>query len=307
MSTTASLISIVLPVYNGKRYLAESIQSCLDQTYPDWELVIVDDASTDHTPSIIAQWMAKDTRIRCIRHETNKRLPAALNTGFAHARGTYLTWTSDDNRYFCSALEEMLQALTSSQAADFVYADYEIIDENGQYVQTNVVPPPLSLIQGYNAVPCFLYRRHVHEQVGAYAEDLFLAEDYDYWLRVLSAGCTMIPLHKRLYHYRRHSQSLTDAYKGRSFLAAEHALLRNLPKMVGASAAVRGRAYLYLASLATWRGDRRSALQYALHALRYTPAMVLGKVARFVAKRILLKVIHPLVSANSRSRITTDL
>lgn len=290
MAATASLISIVLPVYNGERYLAESIQSCLDQTYPHWELIIVDDASTDDTSSIIAQGMAKDVRIRCIRHETNKRLPAALNTGFTHARGAYLTWTSDDNRYHLSALEEMLQVLTTGEGADFVYADYEVIDEDGQYIQTNVAPPPLSLIQGFNAVPCFLYRRHIYEQVGGYAEDLFLAEDYDYWLRVLSAGCTMIPLHKRLYSYRRHARSLTDQYTGRTFLAAEHALLRNLPKMTGASAAVRGRAYLYLASLATWRGDQHSASRYLLLALRYTPVLVLGKIVFFVARRICLKL-----------------
>jgi glycosyltransferase involved in cell wall biosynthesis len=286
MNTTASLISIVLPVYNGQRYLAESIQSCLDQTYPDWELVIVDDASTDDTPSIIAQWMAKDTRIRCIRHEANRRLPAALNTGFAHARGAYLTWTSDDNRYLPSALEEMLQVLTANQQADFVYTDYEVIDDNGQYVQTNIVPSPLSLIQGYNAVPCFLYRQRVYEQIGGYAEDLFLAEDYDYLLRILSSGCVMLPLHKRLYHYRRHAQSLTDAYKGHTFLAAEQALLRALPKITNASASIRGRTYLYLASLATWRGDQCSALQYSLRALRSTPVLALSKIACFVAKRI---------------------
>lgn len=293
MSTTASLISIVLPVYNGERYLAESIQSCLAQTYSDWELVVVDDASTDNTSFLIAQWMAKDSRIRCIRHQTNKKLPAALNTGFAHARGVYLTWTSDDNRYLPSALEEMLQALTTGQGADFVYADYQVIDDDSQYVQTQVAPSPLSLIQGYNAVPCFLYRRRVYEQIGGYTEALFLAEDYDYWLRVLSSGYIMLPLHKTLYQYRRHTQSLTDTYKGSAFLAAEQALLRNLPRLVGAGTDIRGRAYLYLASLATWRGDHRRAIQYSLRALRYVPLLVLGKMTYFIAKRIWLKLAPP--------------
>ncbi len=80
---SSPLISIVLPVHNGSQYLAESIQSCLDQTMADWELVVVDDASTDLTPDIVAKFAAADARIRCVRHQINRRLPAALNTGFA--------------------------------------------------------------------------------------------------------------------------------------------------------------------------------------------------------------------------------
>ncbi|HEV2459378.1 MAG TPA: glycosyltransferase, partial [Ktedonobacterales bacterium] len=82
VSETASasqlpLISIVLPVCNGARYLAESIESVRRQTYPTWELIVVDDASTDdETPQIIAEFCARDGRIRSMRHETNRRLPS---------------------------------------------------------------------------------------------------------------------------------------------------------------------------------------------------------------------------------------
>src|SRR5262245_61923913 len=92
-------VSIVLPTYNGSRFLAESIQSCLDQTYPDFELIIVDDCSTDVTPAIIAEFSARDSRVHTVRHEKNKKLPGALNTGMALSRGRFLTWTSDDNLY----------------------------------------------------------------------------------------------------------------------------------------------------------------------------------------------------------------
>ena len=92
-----ALVSIVLPVYNGARFLAEAIQSCLAQTYPHWELIVVDDCSTDDSPQIVAGFAADDARIRVIRHAHNRKLPGALNTGFDAARGEYLTWTSDDN------------------------------------------------------------------------------------------------------------------------------------------------------------------------------------------------------------------
>ena len=91
------LISIVLPSYNGARYVCESIDSCLRQSYHNWELIIVDDASTDDTPSIIAEYVARDHRIRSIRNAVNRRLPGSLNIGFADASVQFLTWTSDDN------------------------------------------------------------------------------------------------------------------------------------------------------------------------------------------------------------------
>jgi glycosyltransferase involved in cell wall biosynthesis len=244
----------------------------------------VDDASTDQTPAIIAEFTAKDRRVRCIRHETNKRLPAALNTGFAHSRGEYLTWTSDDNCYHSQALEEMVRVLAAHQDVGFVYTDYDVISETGQYVQTIPAKPPLQLLQQHAGLACFLYRRSVYEQLGGYSEDLFLAEDYDYWLRILASGSHMYPLHKSLYRYRRHRHSLTDEYRGSTFLAAEQALLRNLPGMAWASTAVKGRAYLYLASLAAWRGAHRAAFRYSITAMGFTPVAAVGKMVSFMTR-----------------------
>jgi glycosyltransferase involved in cell wall biosynthesis len=280
------VVSIVLPVYNGARYLGESVQSCLDQTYPHWELIIVDDCSTDQTPEIIAGFLQKDARIRCIRHEQNKRLPAGLNSGFAEARGALLTWTSDDNRYLPHALEELVKQLTSNPTIDFIYSDYDEIDEAGQFLQTVHVKPATQLLQGNEGLACFLYRRRIYEQLGGYTADLFLAEDYDYWLRVLAAGFQMVPVHTHLYQYRRHAKSLTDAYRDATFLAAERALLRNLPKMTWASSTLRGQAYWHLAALARRRREYRLAFRYGLRGLRYAPTQGLGRVTSFLMRRL---------------------
>src|SRR6476660_8627759 len=109
-------ISVILPTHNGTRYLREAIESCLCQTHESWELIIVDDASTDDTPRIIADYAAGDGRIRTIRNARNLRLPASLNVGFSHARGKFLTWTSDDNCYRRQALGEMLAFLEENLA-----------------------------------------------------------------------------------------------------------------------------------------------------------------------------------------------
>ena len=100
-------ISVILPSYNGERYIAQSIQSVIDQTETDWELIIVNDCSKDNTLKICEDFAKKDKRIRVITNETNKKLPASLNVGFAHANGKYLTLTSDDNHYRPNALDTL--------------------------------------------------------------------------------------------------------------------------------------------------------------------------------------------------------
>lgn len=84
-------ISIVLPTYNGERYLKQSIESILGQTYTDWELIVVNDCSTDSTQEIIDFYRKKDTRIRTIFNCTNQKLPESLNIGFREAKGEYFT------------------------------------------------------------------------------------------------------------------------------------------------------------------------------------------------------------------------
>ena len=107
------LVSVVLPTYNGSKWLSQSIDSILKQTYRNLELIIVDDASTDSTPELIMSFASRDPRIRIISHKSNKKLPQSLNDGFAIANGDYFTWTSDDNWYEPTAIEEMVTALTN--------------------------------------------------------------------------------------------------------------------------------------------------------------------------------------------------
>ena len=272
--TRDPLVSIVLPTYNGASgYLDQAVQSCLDQMYSNWELIIVDDASTDDTSVRIAQYMAEDSRIRSVRHETNQKLPAALNTGFSQARGDYLTWTSDDNCYRPQALAEMVAFLESEPEVDVVYADFSIVDEKGHLLQQVVVGTLDELLLKNCIGSCFLYRRSVYEKVGGYTEDLFLAEDYDFWLRV-SAWFRLRPLHEDLYIYQHHNHSLTVEHRGRIKLATEQALARNLPQMKWASAPARGEAYLRLADQARARHDITVARRYLIRAMRCSPALL---------------------------------
>ena len=94
----SNLISIVLPVYNGEQYIDKAVESIIGQTYKNWELILVNDCSTDHTLEILEEYAGKDVRIRIINNTHNLKLPASLNVGFENAKGRYLTWTSDDRQ-----------------------------------------------------------------------------------------------------------------------------------------------------------------------------------------------------------------
>jgi len=200
-----NLVSIILPTYNGGRYLRQSIDSCLAQTHRDLELIIVDDASTDGTPRLVASY--PDERIRYFRHDRNRQLPAALNTGFAHASGAYLTWTSDDNLYAPNALERMVQFL-QRDGCGLVYCDYYEFQEDGLDRRELIRLPEKPAFDQINCVrACFLYRREVQEVVGDYDPDTLLCEDYDYWIRVWREF-RLGHLPEPLYLYRRHEAAL---------------------------------------------------------------------------------------------------
>lgn len=239
------LVSIVLPTHNGGSYLDQAVQSCLDQTWTDWELIIVDDASTDDTLARIERWTAADPRIRCARHFRNRRLPAALNTGFARASGELLTWTSDDNLFRPHALAEMVAFLQANPDVDIVYTDYSEIDQAGKVVRLCRVSPMEELAVQNCVGPSFLYRRGVHERLGGYAEDLFLAEDYDFWLRA-SEHHRMERLSVDCYLYRVHAGSLTARRAREVETARAQAQFRNLSRLHWMGTATKAHAYLTL-------------------------------------------------------------
>ena len=140
------IVSIILPTWNGSAYLEQSIASCRLQTYKDWELIIVDDASTDATPTLIERLKVTDHRISSRRHPFNLGLPTALNTGFEVAQGRYFTWTSDDNYYHPDAIAELVRFMESRFDVDLVYSDFFRVDASGRVLDSVRVGEPGGLV-----------------------------------------------------------------------------------------------------------------------------------------------------------------
>lgn len=200
-------VSIIMPVYNGEKYLEEAIQSILLQTFQDWELWLVNDCSTDSSLKIMEKYAGENDKIQIITNPENYQLPRSLNIGFRHARGTYLTWTSDDNFYQPDAVEVMVRELENHPDCGLVCCDVDYLFEDGSVMAHRF--PDASRLYLENVVgACFLYRREVLETVGEYDPAMFLVEDYDYWLRI-SQKYPVVHIPRCLYQYRFHKQSLT--------------------------------------------------------------------------------------------------
>ncbi len=279
-------VSIVLPVYNGARFLRESIDSCLQQTYRNIELVVVDDASKDNSVEIVESY--RDDRIILVRHRANRKLPAALNTGFSRTSGAYLTWTSHDNYYAPTAIAEMVEFLEANPHVHFVFADDYLIDEADQFLGVVERGP----VERLPAVSClgggFLYRRVVYEKVGGYNERTFLAEDYDYWLRV-SAYFTLAHLKRPLYYYRQHPDSLTSRYGGGETIEAAVAVQRQLlGKDLWRNRVLISQGHLSAASAFYDSNRRSSAARNTFWAIILNPKCLFNRRAQFIVAGLCL-------------------
>lgn len=224
-------ISVVLPVYNGEKYLRGAIESIINQTYVNWELIIVNDCSADNSLKIAQEYAQKDGRIKIISNKVNKKLPASLNVGFANATGDYYTWTSDDNEYYPEAFEKMEMFLSRNLDYGYVYAcaNLEIKGEMTEYVWCCEPTSPTSILTFSTPGACFMYRADIAKEVGEYSENWFLNEDHEYWLR-LFLKTKFGNISEILYLYRNRNGSLTNT-RQKEIDTGKIALLRKYRKI----------------------------------------------------------------------------
>lgn len=201
-------ISIVMPVYNGEKYLEKSIISILMQTFDNWELILVNDCSIDASLDILKKYASLDRRIRIVNNDNNLKLPKSLNKGFREAKGKYFTWTSDDNIYEENAIAVMYEYLETHPECGLVYCDMWNIDESGNVIgETSSSQEELYYKNCVGA--CFMYLGEIVQTVGEYDPNMFLVEDYEYWIRI-SKKYRLDHIKQKHYYYRQHRESLTE-------------------------------------------------------------------------------------------------
>lgn len=299
-------ISIVTPAYNAETYLAETVRSVLAQTFADFEMLIVDDGSTDRTAEIALSFAEQDSRIRVLR-QVNAGISGARNAALAKSTAPVLALLDSDDIWFPTYLEQQVRTLETHPHASVVSAN--AINFGGPFdgLPLRRVPPvvqPISLqtlIEHEDSV-CIMsvFRRELCERIGGFDPSLRSSEDYDFWLRAAVAGFTILFNGEPLGLYRRRTQSVS-ADDGRMLLSIVRVLQKTkeaLADPTSAEAAAIDRqldrfelaAVASAAKLALYNGDygaaadgfatlarRRASLRLRVAALaaRYAPNLLL--------------------------------
>jgi glycosyltransferase involved in cell wall biosynthesis len=267
------LVSIVLPVYNGGRLIGKSIESCLRQTYQNIEVIVVDDGSKDNTVEVAKSF--EDDRIKILCHETNRRMCAALNTGFVHSSGAYLTWTSDDNYYGPTAIEEMVDYLSQHPDIDFVFANQYDVDGSGQIIGETIPGPFDKLTEWCCGSAAFLYRRFVYEKLGGYDEKFPLAQDWDYWWRA-NRHFKLGHLDRFLYYVFTHPGAQTNRFNTEIIEEGLAVQRKNLDRRNPNERIALYKSHIYAAGrLLVEKGDRRRAARAVLWAIFFNPKAIM--------------------------------
>lgn len=183
---TKPLVSVVIPCYNQARFLGEAIESVLNQTYPNVEIIVVNDGSTDHTSEVALQY----SKVRYFEQQ-NQGLAAARNKGFSESRGSYLVFLDADDRLLPSAIGAGVLCFGAHPECAFVFGHHKRIASDGSPIEKsepywNSDDQYLTLLRGnyIGMHATVMYRRNILESVEGFDTSLAACEDYDLFLRV---------------------------------------------------------------------------------------------------------------------------
>jgi glycosyltransferase involved in cell wall biosynthesis len=283
-------VSVVVPTRNRSRLLAVALRGVLRQRGVDLEVIVVDEASTDDTPALLAG--LGDPRVRTVRHETPRGVSTARNRGAAEACGDWVAFTDDDDLWAPDKLARQLQA---AQAAgrDWSYTGSVNIGEGFGVVHGLPPPPPEEVVAAlphYNAIPGggsnVVIRREALLRAGPFDTRLRNTEDWEMWIRLAKAGppawvCS--PLLAYRVHGANSSLDITEILRGAQLIEELHH-----------TTADWGRLHRWLAESCLRTGQRRAALwQFARAALRGQTRAVASDLA-LIARRRLRRMAPPL-------------
>lgn len=216
---SSPLISICIPAYKADRYLAETLESVGKQTYPHWELIVVEDGSRDRTEEIVTAFAATvNQSVRFLRHKENRGLPATRNTGIEAALGNWIALLDSDDLWKPGHLESLVRHVYRTPDATLVHAGSILFQsETGKFLETRAPSPemvgnfPHSLFVGqYIIQPAsVLVRRELWEKVGGFDPAFRYVEDRDMWLRCARAGARFVYSGEETCLYRKHTGALS--------------------------------------------------------------------------------------------------
>ncbi|MGB9667721.1 MAG: glycosyltransferase family 2 protein [Thermosulfidibacteraceae bacterium] len=182
------LVSVVIPTYNRASLLIRAIESVFSQSYKNFEIIVVDDASTDNTREVVSKFL-DDPRVVYIRNEKNMGVSASRNRGIRYGRGEFVAFLDSDDYWLRDKLRKQVEIIMSDDDVGMVYTGERFIDEEGRIIRDEI--PKYSgfvyhvlLSKNFISPSSTLLRKEVFEKVGFFREDMNYREDYEFFLRV---------------------------------------------------------------------------------------------------------------------------
>lgn len=206
-------VSIIIPTHNRVCLLREAIDSVLNQTFKDIEVIVVDDAGAENVQSVIASYGCQN--LRYLRNERNLGLAGTRNQGIAAAAGDYIGFLDDDDLFELTKIEKQVAVLDQQPAVDIVYCGYYYLYEDGRHLYENVALPEGGILKDLLlSSPILahapLVRRACFDRWGIFDASMRVCEDWDLWLRFAIQGCRYACIQEALCAYRQHRGNMTQ-------------------------------------------------------------------------------------------------
>lgn len=213
-------VTVLMSVYNGEKYLRQAVDSILNQTFNDFEFLIINDGSTDRTVEILQSY--HDPRIKIINNEKNVGLTRSLNKGLKLAKGEYIARMDADDVSLPTRLERQISFLDRNKEVGLLGTGWYIIDENSQEMGISKVTDGKDAVH-FMCHGTALIRKNCLEEVGLYREAFECTQDYDLWLRIADEF-EVANLSKPLYKLREYRDSISSSKKLQQALYASLAI-----------------------------------------------------------------------------------
>ena len=210
--SSKDLVSIITACFNSENYISETINSVLNQTYQNWELILVDDCSTDNTISIVKEFMRTDRRIKLFQLTKNSGAAVARNTAIREANGTFIAFLDSDDKWLQEKLEIQLEFMKLNNY-NLSHTAYELIDNQGNSLNKTITPAKTLSYNDMlysNKIGCLTAIYNQGELGKIYMPLLRKRQDYGLWLKILRKGEKAYGLSEVLSQYRNTENSVSN-------------------------------------------------------------------------------------------------
>jgi len=207
-----NLISIITPSYKGEQLIKQTIDSVIDQTYTNWEMIIVDDCSPDNSNEIIEEYIKKDNRIKLIKLDENRGPAVSRNSAIKEARGRYIAFLDADDYWHKEKLEKQLAFMKDNDIA-LSFTGYERVEESSsKFIDTQFVPTKVDYktLLKQNIMGCLTVMYDTKKLGRVYMPDILRRQDYALWLKILKQIPYAYGLNESLAYYRVRTSSISS-------------------------------------------------------------------------------------------------